>query len=234
MKKWIMICLFLITIDAYSQERFHVFPQFADGRFPDGSYYRSTITILPWFDSDNPTCSLVLYGMTTTFDSGASGFSFTISHSPGGFSVNRTTGVQLFQGGYATLTCSDYTFAHVFYTFYAANGTKLSEATVFSSGETYQRRIVVDQRDGARLGIAIANNTDLASSYTITATGSFGTRTATVNVPARRALARFVDELLTLPANALGVITIRQPDFSDFYLIGLRFTGALFTTISGN
>lgn len=234
MKHLAVLVLFLgFALPAAAQETFHVFPQFADGRFQDGTFYRSTLTVLPWFTSDAPVCSFNLYGMTAQFSTG-SGSVFSIAIPAGGFAIWKSLGSQGFQGGYATLTCDEYVFANVTYTFYAPNGGKISEATVFTSDDDFDTRIVLDHTEGARLGIAIANNTDLQRSYTVTLIASGSTRNATITVPARRALARFVDELLSASAGTTGVLTVRAPDFSDFYLIGLRFTGPVFTTIPAN
>lgn len=225
----IFILLVLFSANGYAQETFHVFPQIADGVFPDGTYYRSTLMITPWFSSDAPVCSFRLYGMNTTLDSGT-GSVFSITIPAGSFYAGRTAANQGFASGYATLTCDKYTFAQVLYSFYAANGGKLGEATVFSTQETYSQRLVVDYRDGARLGIAIANNTDLTRNYKLT----LGTRTATVQVPARTTRARFLDELLTVAANEVGLVKIEYVEFSQFAAVGLRFTGAVFSTIPAN
>src|SRR5690242_19807684 len=118
---------------AFSQDTFHVFPQVADGRFSDGTFYKSTLMVLPFFDTDPATCSLRLYGMTAAF--GTSGVTDTvnIAISAGSPYVETTAGTQSLKSDYATLTCSDYVFAQMLYSFYGANGAKLSEATVFSS-----------------------------------------------------------------------------------------------------
>src|SRR5262245_46481540 len=56
---------------------FHVFPQVADGRFSDGTFYRSTLLILS--NGAGAQCTLSLHGMTTSFPPGPSGFFFPIS-----------------------------------------------------------------------------------------------------------------------------------------------------------
>ena len=42
---------------------YHVFPQFADGRAGDGSYYRTTVMIVN-SSSSSGSCTLRLYGLT--------------------------------------------------------------------------------------------------------------------------------------------------------------------------
>src|SRR5262245_51599624 len=44
----------------------YVFPEFVDGRFPDGTFYRSEIQIVNYSNLDG-SCTLRLYGMTAGF-----------------------------------------------------------------------------------------------------------------------------------------------------------------------
>jgi hypothetical protein len=214
-----------------AQSTFHVFPQIADGRFADGSSYRSTIMVLPAFETDAPQCTLSLYGLSATFPGAAASSTFAINVTAGGFAAIQTTGAQSYQGGYGTLSCSTNVFASVLYTLYASNGVKVGEATVFSSPESVKSRLIADHRETARLGIAIANNTDSAQVYLVTyGTGSSSVSNS-VTIPARRALAKFVDEIVSVPSGSVGVVTITSPTLSNFSVIGLRFTGGVFTTI---
>ena len=75
-------CLVLIALASgslHAQEQFFVFPQFADGYFADGTWYRSTIMIQSWLPSPAAQCTLRLNGMSANFPN-ASGslFSFTV------------------------------------------------------------------------------------------------------------------------------------------------------------
>jgi hypothetical protein len=232
-----LLALFLFlgfSCSGYAQATFHIFPQFVDGQL-GGYSYRSTLTIQPWFDSDAPTCSLNLYGMTAIVESVGSGSVFQNTITAGSFSIRRTTGIQPLQTGYATLTCTDYVFAQVLYSYYDQYGTKIAEATVFSSPDAYTRSMLFDNRDNANLGIAISNNTDIAHTYTLTATGSFGTKTGTVQIPARHNVSRFLTEFVSgLPSGAIGKVEITATDVSKLSAIGLRVTGAVFTTIPAN
>lgn len=213
-------------------EEFHIFPQFVDGRFPDGYYYRSTLMITPWFSSDAPVCSLNLRGMTAQFEGTANTSVFSISISPGQFSLARTTGTQGIQTGYATLTCNESVWASLLYAYYSPSGIKLSEATVFSSQNQYTNTLMFDHREGALLGIAIANDSDLTRTYTLTVTGSFGTRIGTVAVAPRRNISRFLTDLVSsIPAGSFGLVRIETSDLADAAVIGFRVTGVAFTTI---
>src|SRR5437762_13788159 len=78
----------------------HIFAQFADGRFSDGSYYRSTIMVSS--DGLNATdCTATLHGLTVAgFGDGIRRF-FTIAS--GGWNIYKSPGSQIFRGGYLTL-----------------------------------------------------------------------------------------------------------------------------------
>src|SRR5882762_4637803 len=81
----------------------HIFAQFADGRFSDGTFYRSTIMV----SSDSLSainCTATLYGLTVSGFGDGTQRNFTIAS--GGWNIYRTPGTQNFRGGYATLNCS--------------------------------------------------------------------------------------------------------------------------------
>jgi hypothetical protein len=114
-----------------------------------------------------------------------------------------------------------------------SDSTKIGEAAVFSADANPRAQLIADQTKGSRLGVAIANDTDAAHDYQITAFDVDGAMigTATVRIGPRSSLPKFLDELLPATANALGSATIRATDASSFSTIGLRFTGAVFATI---
>jgi hypothetical protein len=218
-----------------AQDTFHIFPEVADGVFSDGTSYRSTLMILPRLDSDAPNCTLVLNGLSATFEGGSRNSTHTFSIPAGGYVAARTTAGQTLATGFATLTCTESVFANMLYSFYAPTGAKISEATVFSNTfEWFQSKLVLDQRNGSQLGIAVANNTDNSHTYDVKLVTSTATLTGSIVVPAHRSLARFVNEILTVPANSVGILTVSSHDFSDFTMIGLRYTGGAFTTIPAN
>ena len=214
----------------------HVFPQFADGRFPDGTFYRTTI-IIENVLATATACTWTLTGMTTVLDTGEVGATFSHTFPAGasgsGLYIRTTTGTQGFQSGYATVTCDVAVFALVLYSFYSPNGIKLSEATVFSSAPNSEFLFPLDHRENARLGMALTNNTDSPHTYQLLflPMGGGAAISATVTVAQRRTIAKFADELMTLPPNARGMLVLTSSDVSNFSTIGLRFTGAAFTTI---
>jgi hypothetical protein len=229
MKRIVTLTVMFLTLSlhAFAQSRSIRFPQFVDGKFPDGTYYRSTLLITPGLETDTPTCTVQLYGMTAMLGSITLGsLTFTIPF--GGFYATQTPGtIQSFQGGYATVECSSPVNALLLYSFYNSNFVKIVESSALPSNEASGFKMVADHRDGAHLGIAIANNTDAQRTYTI----SVGSRIATVTIPPRRSLARYLDELISFSNNELAFVTIRSTDASNFSVIGLRYTGVPFTTI---
>lgn len=226
-----IVLFLLVPASAFSQEMFHIFPQFADGRSEDGTYYRSTITILPWSGAAAPTCTLVLYGMTASFDANPGNYYFTSYLPPGTMLSAPTTGAQPLQTGYATLSCTSYVFANVLYTYYGADNRKIGEATVFSTPAYSYSRMPFDNRGGVRQAFAIANDSDVRKSYVISLLSNGVTRSTRVFVQARRNLEKFVDEVLQVTPDSLGILTIQSDDYSYFSSIGFRFTGGVFTTI---
>ncbi len=208
---------------------YHVFPQFADGRFTDGTYYRTSRLYLNPNSSTtaDAACTTRLRGLTTD---GANTFNLTLPSSAS--FVSRTGGTQTFQSGYATLQCSASVYAQAVYSFYAASGAKLSEATVFSSPSVSRSQILADNREGARVGIAIANDSDQTSSYTVLVGDANGVTVGskTITLTARTSTADFVDNFVPLPANYYGQVIVTSTT-GTASIIGLRFTGTAFTTI---
>ncbi len=206
---------------------YHVFPQFADGKFTDGTYYRTARIYLNPSATAPSDCTTRFRGMTID---GVS--TLTVTMPPTAYLLSITNGIQAFQSGYATLQCSAPLDALALYSFYAPNGAKLSEATVFSSPSAPRVQILADTREGARVGLAIANDSDQANTYTIgvydSAGASVGNSTQTLS--ARSSVAKFIDELVALPANYYGQVIVSAANGSAS-IIGLRFTGNVFTTI---
>ena len=212
-----------------------IFPQVADGSFSDGTFFRTTISLANE-RSSVVNCHLILHGMDADFGAGRDS-SFPLSVPAYGVMSVRTTGAGRLQSGYATVGCDYYGISgHLTYATYDASGTKIAEATVFPTEyESSSYSIIVDGGDGARLGLAIANNTDLLRTYDLTlwdqAGGMAGEGSATV--PARSNSARFLDELISPPpaSGLVYLLEIRSSDYSRFSMIGIRVTGSVFSTV---
>ena len=224
-----------LSLSAAAQSDFHVFPQIADGRFSDGSFYTSTLTVTPW--SDDVICAITLRGLTVDFGDGP-GSSFTTTSIPGsGFLSARTAGTAPLGTGYMTVTCDTIAFAEVTYSSFSPQGFKIAEATVFSSSPADLRTVAVDLRDGARMAVAIANDTDLRRTYDLSLRDSAGNTVSTgfVEVDARSSLPRFVDELMFVPPGHTALILeIYSSNFTEFSATGLRFTGGVFSSVPAN
>src|SRR5262249_43160846 len=150
---------------------------------------------------------------------------------PGASVIASSSGTDPFQQGYATQECSASVDSQILYSYYSANGVKLGEATVFSSPAASRVQILADSREGARVGLAIANDSDQANTYLISVYDAGGNLVGSTNraISARGALAAFINELVTLPANHVGPVIVSSTT-GNASIIGLRFTGATFTT----
>lgn len=162
-------------------------------------------------------------------------FNFSFQQNGGWALLSSNPVAQNLVTGHATLSCSTYVYAYVDYAFYAPTG-KLGGATVFGIRESFQSAFIGDQIEtGARLGIALANNTDLQRTYTLTAKNAAGNTIGTFQsiVPARTAPAKFLDEMTGMGATTgvASLITIQAGDFSNFAAVGLRYVGAVFSTL---
>jgi hypothetical protein len=207
---------------------YHVFPQFADGALENGSFYRTTLMISNPSGTTAASCTLRLRGLTVP------GFNLNYSIAASGWVIASTSGTQSFQSGYATLQCSSLVEAQLLYSYYDASGVKLSEATVFSSPPATSVQVLGDNRGGAQIAIAVANDSDQSGTYTISAYDNTGQLMgfATQTLAARSNYATFVKDLIALPPGFYGQITV-SGGTSSASLIGLRYTGSAFTTIPG-
>jgi hypothetical protein len=202
---------------------YHVFPQFADGRTREG-VYRTTIMISNT-SSASANCTVQLRGLTVT------GFPLSYHLPPNGWTIASTDGTQDFRSGYASLKCDAKVEAQLLYSYYSTNGTKLSEATVFSSPPSGSVLVIADQREGAQLGVAIANDSDQSVTYTITAGNAVGPG---LTLNPRTSVSGFIKDLVpNAPANDVGLVQISAKT-GTASVVGLRFTGSVFTTIPEN
>ena len=179
---------------------FHIIAQLADGFFADNSYYKTTFMVIPVSPMDPPTCSVRLYGLQVTLDSVTSD-QFTIPFSQSDYWLAQTSANQTLARGHATITCDDAVYAQALFSYYTADGSKIGEATGFSSAEGASRnRYFVDSTDGASLGIAIANNKLVPVTYDVEFSNNTSQITGSVTIPARTSNAFFLNEVLSLPA----------------------------------
>jgi 6-phosphogluconolactonase (cycloisomerase 2 family) len=221
----------LVSYSSDNKAALHVFPEFVDGRFSDGSFYTSTIMI----SSDNTTatnCTVTLSGLTVPgFGNGSTQ---TLNIGAGGWTILTTPGTQSVHAGYATLACGAPVAAQVLFSSLSASGIVSAEATVFSSPSVPMAQLLADGRNGARLGMAIANTSTGTSSYLVQAFDATNQQvgSATVEIPGQGQIAKFVDELITVPNNFVGTVVISPAGGTgEVYAIGLSYHGGVFTTI---
>jgi hypothetical protein len=183
----LLILGFSVQLTAQTESTYHVFPVVADGRFSDGSFYRSTFMISNSNATVAPSCNLFLNGLAVdlTDEFGRRvppNNQFTLNLDASGWFLGETSGTQAFASGYAALSCSNPVAAHALYSLYDRNGNKVGEGTVFSAlrGSTVQ--LLADQRRGARLGLAITNDNDVTVTYTVNALDAFGQLVGSTNV----------------------------------------------------
>src|SRR3954470_16569694 len=93
----------------------HVFAQFADGRFSDGTFYRSSLMVSS-DGSGSINCTATLYGLTVSGFGDGTTRSFTLA--AGGWNIYKSPGTQSQRSGFLTLNCAAAVTAQVLYTFY--------------------------------------------------------------------------------------------------------------------
>jgi len=178
-------------------------------------------------------CTATLYGLTVAGFGDGTRRNFSVAS--GGWNIYRTPGSQNYRGGYVTLNCSASVTAQVLYASYSSSGIVLSEATVFSSPPASYAQLLTDQRNGAQLGIAIANNGNASKEFVVVAIDASDTEVGrtSLQISGGSQIARFINELINVPADYVGQVMIYTNSTAtlDVYAIGLRYTGNAFTTI---
>lgn len=216
---------------AQSANTLHVFPQVADGAFSDGTFYRSTIFAVNSGSLD-AACTIQLYGMSPTRLLGPSIFTLVAG---GGVIRNGTSGTSEFARGYATLECNQPVQAYVQFELVAPTQEVMGTAAVFPAVQTQTAEFLAPTTPIYRLGLAIANNTDSTATYRIRV-GTAGSNELQTNVivPSRSSIARFADELVSIPDGFLPVAILVESTGADqnpVHSIGLVFSGGVFSTI---
>lgn len=120
--------------------------------------------------TEEAACSFRLRGLTAKLDGLSTTeedeFTFTLAGSS--VDIERSAGESTFESGYGILDCTNPVEALVSYSSFDSTSQKTAEAAVFSAEEVRTVAFYADQTDGSRLGVAIANDTDLPADYTIT------------------------------------------------------------------
>jgi hypothetical protein len=208
----------------------HVFPQVADGRQPDGSYYSSLLWIMNV--GEPATCTFSVFGL----DPSRVHPSTSVTVPGGGSAVISTDGQGALATGYGRLDCSHPVTASLTYSLFASTGARAGMATVFpAAAVSYaMHRVLLDGR--LRYGIAIANDSDAPGSYFVEYSDSAPGRPSgirKIEVPPRSRYTAFVDEIVTLPAQGSGKleITALGTGAASFRVTLLLFDQMVFTTL---
>src|SRR5256885_9325923 len=117
MKRFLGITVLFLAMTSIGEAQlastYHIFPQIADGRFPDGSSFDSTF-VMSNVNAPLANCSLQLYGLgTNRFPVPTNSFPL----GQGGAAFVSTTATLQIASGYATLTCTQPVKAFVIYRF---------------------------------------------------------------------------------------------------------------------
>ncbi len=213
----------------------HIFPQ-----FPFGGGWESTL-MLQALDGDT-TCTFSAQDRFLTMQR-SSGETYTGTELsfflPGmnDWRILKTAAppVSVVSSGMAVLDCNKEVSANTLFSL-EVGGSVVAEALVEPSEEVVASGefavFLADHRDNARFGMAVANpsNEPLDVFVTVGDTkGQVVVDTATVRIPANSSKAFFVDELGTIPPGHSGQVLIWSAE--SVYVVGLRFTGVVFTTI---
>ena len=213
----------VLSVSAQQQPWTAVFPIIADGILQDGSYYQTSITTV---NASSVPSSCVLtthYMVPRTTNIG-------MDFQPWQWLITRLPGVSAFSPAYGVATCSQPVANLAVYSFYTPSGLKTGEATVLPAAPGTVLQFVVDQTGGSRLGVAIVNDRDFPQTVKLTIYSVEGTVAAEkeLDMSAREVQTKFVDEF-TGWNGTIGVALLTSP--FPIYSAGLRFTGAVFTTV---
>jgi hypothetical protein len=225
---WLVCCM-----DLYGQgaAKYHVFPQFVDGAFPDGSFFRSTLFAINAATA-NASCNYQLHGMSN--DRLGPANTITLPANGGVFRASTTGNAAAIAAGYSTLSCDQPTFSYVQYEYVSSDGAVQGTASVYSSPSGTASEFIFPTAPGYRLGVAVANDSDNSSQITLRlgAAGANELQT-TIMLQPRSRTARFVDELFTIPNGFVPVALLLQsagPAPTPFNALGLTFSGPVFST----
>jgi hypothetical protein len=225
----VSLCLLPTVASAQQDGRgtYLVFPQFADGVFSDGTYYKSTII------ASNPSLTTGANCQFTLRAQSSGGVGVTVPYTFGAsvWRVNPTSGTAPFVSGYGTMACDNPINAVLLYSFYSATRQKIGEASVFPSVPGKVTQIIADQSEGAKLGVAIANDTSSKQTATVSVINAAGVVVASKisDVEPHSNLTAFLEYLAGYSQPDLAQVLISCT--TQCSTIGLRYSVSVFTTI---
>jgi hypothetical protein len=137
------------------------------------------------------------------------------------------------KSGYVKLSCPDTVQTQLQFSLFDAKNNKLGEATIAPATQGNSFQFLFDRRDGTRLGFSLTNDSAVVGQFELIARDQFN-NIVDFNFDTIESLSqvsRFVDEMLTIPANFVGSIELIGVPGGQNYAVGLQFTGTVFTTI---
>jgi hypothetical protein len=246
------ILLLLIAVGALSaygqttSSNVYIFPLFVDGTAGTTSF-RSTLKITNTSSLNPMQCNFVQRNTSAPF-TGIDGDFYTADVFDAGFSppaltiiplsnflpfeILRTSAATPLKSGYGKLTCPGTANTQLQFSMFSG-GTKLGEATIAPAAQGNSFLFLMDRRDGTRLGFSLANDSNTGGQYELIARDQFN------NIVDQNfefldpfsQVSKFVDEMLTLPANFVGAVELVGIPGANSYAVGLQFTGTVFTTV---
>jgi hypothetical protein len=238
----LIVCLLLPNAafaQVFSSSR-HVFPWFLDGHTASGETYKTDLML------SNPNaaitrCTLQFAGFTARLDglngalpTAVSVATFDIFQF--GYEVIRSLAGQNLARGYAVLNCTAPIYATATLSYFESETSKspVVEASLPSSFGATSIEYVFDRRNGARLGIAVANPFGTPTAFRLSVGGTLN-GTWTFLVPAGGVFAAFLDELVPLPANATGKVILSDANGArPIYSIASKYRGSTFSSVLPN
>ena len=205
----------------------YVFPQFVFG-----AGWASTLTVQALGDRPT-TCRLAAGGrVLPTWRDISSGQEAMLNLDEWHFQVLKTGNTGSLSSGMAMLECNKEVWTHVLVSL-ASGGSTISEALVEPAEPDRWVVFVADHRGGSRFGVAVANPSDQAIEVKVSVTGlaEGDEKEVEVSIPPHESKAFFLDELYDIPKDHLGGVSLWSDAGRLLYVIGLRFTGQVFTTI---
>lgn len=218
------------------QSTIHVFPQFVDGA-AGGKAYTSTfqISATEFYGATRCTLALLSISATTLIDArgvAATNTVFNFILGASGWQIFRSQGALNLKAGSAVLQCDRAVTAHLIYG-ELAGGKTIAETTVSAAPSGRMVQILADERNEARLGLAIANPFSAANTYKLSVLDIDGRLLSIVYITVGygQSFTRFLDEIAAVPEDHRGLVLIESFGAADVYAAGLRFTGDSFTAI---
>ena len=213
-------------------EHKYIFPQFAFG----GGWQSTLMALGPHRDT---SCTFSAQGRYLEMGS-RQGTELDLSFN-NTWRLIRTTAPpsQEASSGMAILDCDKEVLVNVLFSL-RANGALVGEVLVEPAEEiaaSDRAYFIADHRGGSRLALAVANpsNNQLSVWVVVVSDSNNSPPSAvntTVDIPANSAKSFFLDEVGTIPEDHVGLVRISAISAGhSVYAIGLKVTGAVFTTI---